>query len=99
MADKKVGSERQLAIDCDMSQSTLNRFLSGKTEALDFLHLQRIAQHFQITISQLIGEVPMEIDPKVQAVISAMKEMPEYQKDMIVAASSSLSKSPTSSAQ
>jgi len=48
MADQGIGSERQLAIDCGMSQSTLNRFMSGKTETLEFLHLHNIAQHLNV---------------------------------------------------
>ena len=91
MADQGIGSERQLAIDCGMSQSTLNRFMSGKTETLEFLHLHNIAQHLNVTVSQLIGETPLTHDPKIKAVTLAMASMPEYQKDMLVAASSSLS--------
>lgn len=90
MLDREIGSERQLALDCNMSQSTLNRFMSGSTETLDFIHLQSLAHYFGVTVSQLIGETPLAQDSKIRAVITAMEKMPEYQKDMLVAASSSL---------
>lgn len=83
-------SERQLAMDCDMSQSTLNRFLTGKTETLEFVNFQRLAQYFSITISELIGEVPLDEDRKIRSVQLAMQQMPEYKKDMVVAATLSL---------
>lgn len=90
MALHGIDSERQLALDCGMSQSTLNRFMKGQTDSLDFLHIQTIAHHFSLTVSQLIGETPIEGDQKVRAVTLAMQQMPEYKKDMLVAASNSL---------
>ena len=87
-----VSSERQLAMECNMSQSTLHRFLKGDTETLEFQHLQTLAHYFSLTISQLIGEVPFEEDRKVRAVTLAMTQMPEYKKDMVVAATFSLAK-------
>ncbi len=94
IADHKIPSERQLALDCDMSQSTLNRFLKGATDTLEFQHLQAIAHHFSLTVSQLTGEVAFDEDPKIRAVTLAMQQMPDYKKDMLVAASSSLAQSP-----
>lgn len=92
MSEHGVPSERQLALDCGMSQSTLNRFLNGDTDTLDFHHLQAIAHYFSLTVSQLIGETPFEADRKIRVVTLAMQQMPEYKKDMLVAASSSLAK-------
>lgn len=93
MADHQVASERQLAHDCNMSQSTLHRFIKGETETLDFHHLQTLAHHFQLTVSQLIGETPFNSDAKIRTVVMAMERMPEYKKDVLVAASSSLTQS------
>ena len=91
MIEHEVPSERHLAIACGMSQRTLHRFLKGDTEILDFKHLQAIAHYFSLTVSQLTGETPFHDDRKVRAVTLAMEQMPEYKKDMLVAASSSLS--------
>lgn len=86
----EIPSVRNLAIECGMSQSTLHRFLSGETEHLDFLHLQRLAHRFSLTVSQLIGETAFSPDPKIRTVVFAMEHMPEYKKDVLVAASASL---------
>jgi transcriptional regulator with XRE-family HTH domain len=90
MARHSLTSERQLAMECNMSQSTLHRFMKEETSQLDFLHLQAIAHRFNLNVSQLIGEAPFDPDPKVRSVVFAMQQMPEYKKDMLVAASSSL---------
>lgn len=90
MAQHEVKSERQLALDCNITQSALNRFLKGESETLEFLALQTLAHYFGLTVSQLIGETPFETDPKIRVVTLAMQQMPEYKKDMLVAASSSL---------
>jgi DNA-binding Xre family transcriptional regulator len=92
MVKEEVPSERHLALACEMSQSTLHRFLKGETEALEFKHLQALAHYFSLTVSELTGETPFDPDRKVRAVTLAMQRMPEYKKDMLVAASSSLSK-------
>lgn len=93
MADNHIASERQLALDCNMSQSTLHRFIKGETETLEFQHLQSLAHHFSLTVSQLIGETPFASDPKIRVVTLAMEHMPEYKKDVLVAASSTLAQS------
>ncbi len=90
MQESGIVSERQLASDCGMNQSTLHRFMKGTTDSLDFTHLQAIAQYFGLTVSQLIGETPFDEDRKVRVVTMAMQQMPEYKKDMLVAASSAL---------
>jgi transcriptional regulator with XRE-family HTH domain len=83
-------SERRLAMDCGMNQSTLNRFMKGESDTLEFNNLQQLAHYFSLTVSQLIGEVPFEEDRKVRSVVLAMQQMPEYKKDMLVAATLSL---------
>jgi len=93
MVETGVTSERQLALECNMSQSTLHRFMKGDTEQLEFKHLQAIAHFFSLTVSQLIGETSFEPDPKIRVVALAMEQMPEYKKDVLVAASSSLTES------
>lgn len=93
MKEHNIESERRLALDCGMSQTTLNRFLKGETETLEFHHLQSIARHFSLTVSQLIGETAFAEDRKIRVVTLAMEAMPDYKKDMLVAASASLTES------
>lgn len=89
-----ISSERQLALACDMDQSTLNRFLSGKTDNLRLEHLLALAHYFDITVSQLIGETPLIKDQKLAAVMRVMESLPEYKKDVLVATSNALSEEP-----
>lgn len=93
MKEHEIASERQLAISCSMSQSTLHRFLKGDTDSLDYPHLRSLADFFSLTVSQLTGETPFNPDNKIRVVTLAMEAMPEYKKDVIVAASHSLSES------
>lgn len=90
MVEGDIRSERQLAIDCNMSQTTLNRFMKGETDSLEFMHLQTVAHYFGLTVSQLIGETPFDEDRKVRAVMLAMQQMPEFKKDVLVATSTAL---------
>ena len=83
-------TERQLALGAGVVQSTLNRFMTNGTDSLDYVNLQKIAHYFSLTVSQLTGETPYSEDAKIRGVILAMEKMPEYKKDMLVAASASL---------
>jgi DNA-binding Xre family transcriptional regulator len=82
----------QLAQSCSMQQSTLHRFLKGETATMELRNLLALAEYFGLTVSQLIGEVPFDPDPKIRAVTQAMEKMPEYKKDVLVAASATLIK-------
>lgn len=83
-------SQRQLALMAGMSQSTLNRFMNQATDSLEFAHIMAIARALSMTVSELIGETPILEDAKIRSVALAMKQMPEYKKDALVAASNSL---------
>lgn len=83
-------TERQLAHDCGVVQSTFNRFMTGVTDSLSIENLQRVASYMSMTVSELIGEVPYPTDRKTIAVMHAMEAMPEFKKDMLVAASAAL---------
>jgi transcriptional regulator with XRE-family HTH domain len=91
MRENGISSERSLALTCDMDQSTLNRFLTGKTDNLRLEHLLALAHYFDITVSQLIGETPIIQDQKLAAVMRVMESLPEYKKDVLVATSAALS--------
>ena len=95
MHENGISSERSLALACGMDQSTLNRFLSGKTDNLRLEHLLALAHYFEITVSQMIGETPIIQDHKLAAVIRVMENLPEYKKDVLVATSAALSAAET----
>lgn len=89
MAHKRW-NEPTLAEKSGVNQSTINRFLSGKTDEASFQTIQGIAHALGVTVSQLIGEVPVEADDKIQRVVLLMQAMPEYKKDVLVAAGDAL---------
>lgn len=94
MSERGITSERQLANACGVTQSTLHRFLHGQIDSLDLAHLMSIASYFSLTVSQLIGETAYAPDRKIRAVLLAMEHMPEYKKDVLVAASHTLAEQP-----
>jgi transcriptional regulator with XRE-family HTH domain len=60
-------SQRALALAADISQPTLSRYLAGKTDDMDTRHWVALAQALETTVSQLLGEVPLQHDSlKVQ---------------------------------
>lgn len=85
-----IQSETELAHRADVDQSTVNRYMSGKTAWLSTRYLVAIANCLGVTTSQLLGEVPLDADPKTAAVLKAMQTLPEYLKDIVVATSQSL---------
>lgn len=91
MLENDIRSERALAIACGMSQATLNRFLSGRTQSLDVYRLRSLSKYFSITISQLIGEIPLQVDPKINAVERAMSLMSDEKKNELMSISNSFS--------
>jgi len=88
-----IESERQLALGAGMDQSTLHRFMAQKSDTMNFTHMQAIARYFGITVSQLIGELPLDEDPKIRGVMLAMQQLPEYKKDVVLATSQALASS------
>lgn len=94
MALRSIKSERQVALAAGIQQPAFNRFMRGETKHLEFHNYLAIAQYFEVTLSQLIGETPLEPDPKIRAVVHIMEQLPEYKKDAVVAVSSSLAQQP-----
>lgn len=94
MARKAINA-RQLAADLaelDPSppeqkkdyQPTIWRILNvpGYTPTLPTLHI--LASYFKLTVSQIIGETPLEGDEDADTVIKAMQGMASYKKAVLV---------------
>jgi transcriptional regulator with XRE-family HTH domain len=90
MAKHGFTSERALAEAAGIDQSSFNRYMREETAYLSIKSLQALAEILQCTSSQLLGETPLEDDPKVAKVLRAMETLPEYMKDVIVATSKTL---------
>lgn len=82
-------SHTALAELCGVPQPTISRFLSGTHASLSVENLSAIADALDVSVSQLLGETPLEADPKIARVIAVMQRLPEYKKDAIVQVSNS----------
>lgn len=97
-----ITSDHELARECGVAQPVLHKYLSGKTAEMEMTSYRKIAAFFKVTVSQLLGETPLDYDvhttdPKIAAVVRVMEALPEYKKDVLVAASNSLAEQPTPS--
>lgn len=52
-------SDRALATAAGLHQPTLSRFLNGTSAAMEIGNLQALCRVFGVTLSELIGEVPL----------------------------------------
>lgn len=60
-------SMRALALAADISQPTLSRYMAGKTDDMETRHWMALAQTLGTTVSQLLGEVPLQkVTPQAQ---------------------------------
>lgn len=77
-------NEKQLAELVGVNQSTISRLMRETTDDVRFSTLQAIANVFGLSVSQIIGEEPIEADSHLRTVRQAMQRMPEYVKDALV---------------
>lgn len=69
-------SLRALALAAGIPQPTLSRYMAGTTETMDAENFYLIARTLGVTLSELIGEVPLQSSLTVRAVMRLMSEMP-----------------------
>lgn len=97
-----ITSDHELARECGVKQPVLHKYLSGKTAEMEMSSYRKLSAFFKVTVSQLLGETPLDHDvqapdPKIAAVVQVMEALPEYKKDVLVAASHSLAEHPAPS--
>lgn len=86
-------SLRQVALAVGLEPSTLTRFMANKVQDLGFSHIQKIADHFFVTVDQLTGRAPLgESRAKELKVLQAMEKMESADKDILVETSSAIIK-------
>lgn len=81
-----IKSARALATMAGVPQPTLSRYLAGTSDVMDVRNFQAIARVLGLTLSELLGEVPLHDDPNVRSVLLAMERIPESQRGALVAA-------------
>lgn len=57
--DRKIRSVRALAIQAGIPQPSLARYLNGSSETMEVQSFQALAQVLGVTLSELLGEVPL----------------------------------------
>lgn len=91
-------SANELARRTGVPQPTITRILKGESQDPDTATLAPLARYYSITVSQLRGEEPLIRDAKIRAVVHAMEQMQEYQKDAMVKMGDTLTQSPPKAA-
>ncbi len=93
LAAQRGMSERALAIAAGMSQPTLSRFLSGKTEDLTASNLKNIADALGCLTSHITGEIALHADGRTNDLVVVMEKLPDWAREMTLQNAKSLLKS------
>lgn len=83
-------SARELALHANVSQPSLARYLSGYSEDMEMATWRKLAASLDVTVSQLLGEVPIQDDRMVAEVTKAMRQLPEDLRAALAAAATAL---------
>lgn len=82
LAAQRGMSERALAIAAGMSQPTLSRFLTGKTEDLTVSNLKNIADALGCLIAHITGELALHADGRTNDLVVVMEKLPDWAREM-----------------
>lgn len=83
-------SVRALALAADVQQPSLSRYLAGKSADLEMATWRALADTLGVTVSQLLGEQPLETDAHVATVLRAMERLPEAERYALAAAAAAM---------
>lgn len=89
-AERGFTSARALALAAGLKQPTLSRYLAGTTKDMEMQNFRLLAETLGVTVSQLLGESPLFLDPRIDKVVRAMESLPEYGKDALSATAAAL---------
>ena len=84
-------SVRALAIAAGVPQPTLSRYLTGKTEAMEVASFKAIAEVLDVTVSELIGEVPVTSRREIRELAKIMDSLAEPEREALLAAGRAMS--------
>lgn len=79
-------SPRSLAIAAGVSQPTLSRYLAGTTETMEVANFMAIAKVLEVTLSELLGEVPISSGGEVRELVKIMDALAEPERAALLAA-------------
>lgn len=72
-------NDNRLAERSGVPQPTISRFRNGTNQTMELDRIHALARVLGVTVSQLIGEVPVDESVQRHRALTLMQEMPEYQ--------------------
>mgnify|MGYP002132199534 FL=1 len=84
--ERGFASDRALAIAAGIPQPTLSRYLAGKSDTMEVKNFMALATVLEVTLSELLGEVPISSRKEVRQLAKIMAELPEAQRKALIAA-------------
>ena len=79
-------SVRALAIAAGVSQPNLSRYLNGTSETMELETFAALAKTLEVTLSELLGEVPLSSTSRVREMFAVMEQLPEPEQTALLAA-------------
>ena len=79
-------SDRALALAAGINQPTLSRYLAGDSKTMELANFQALADTLEVTLSELLGEVPLSSGTRVREIQRIMAKLPEAMQQALVAA-------------
>ncbi len=89
---EKGWSHNLIAEKSGVPQPTISRFLSGETGSMQLDTLWSICGALGVSVAEIIGERPVELDDKARRVVKAMENLPDYKKEVVVSTAETLAK-------
>lgn len=79
-------SPRALALAAGIPQPNLSRYLAGTTDTMEVASFMALAMTLGVTISELLGEVPLSSGGRIREMATLMHQLPEGDQQALVAA-------------
>lgn len=83
-------SDRALALAAGIPQPTLSRYLSGVSQDMELSNFAAVAGALDVTVSELLGEVPLGLNLKAREIVRILERLPEPEQAALVAAGAAM---------
>lgn len=83
---KGFASDRALATAASINQPTLARFLNGTSETMEVESFAALASVLEVTLSELLGEVPLSSGGRFKEMLTILDKLPEPESKALLAA-------------
>jgi transcriptional regulator with XRE-family HTH domain len=83
-------SDRALAIAAAINQPTLSRYLANPNATMELDKFQALAETLEVSVSELLGEVPISSGGRLRELTRIMRQLPEAQQLALIEAGKAL---------